>query len=82
MLLVFTTHGMLSGFDSLTRSRDRTDSDCLTNVDRVFKQDRFFCYPDADILPDVRPAAKQGSFAPEANPGAFHSDATESYKQT
>lgn len=54
----------------------------LNSLDAVFKQDRFFCYVDADILPDIRKAAEQGSFAPEANPGAFHSDATESYKQT
>jgi hypothetical protein len=51
-------------------------------LDQVFKQDRFFCYVDADILPDIRTAAKLGIFAPELNPGALHPDATESYKQT
>jgi hypothetical protein len=56
-------------------------ADWLTRLDFVFKQDRFFCYVDAGILPDVRTAAQQGSFAPEKNPGAFHPDATESYKQ-
>ena len=61
---------------------DAGGPDWLNELDSVFKQDRFFCYVDANILPDVRAAAKQGSFAPEANPGAFHSDATESYKQT
>jgi hypothetical protein len=61
---------------------DPGSADWLPRLDQVFKQDRFFCYVDADILPDIRKAAEQGSFAPEANPGAFHSDATESYKQT
>jgi hypothetical protein len=61
---------------------DPTAANWLTDLDGIFKQDRFFCYVDANILPDVQQAAKQGSFAPEGNPGAFHSDATESYKQT
>ncbi len=61
---------------------DPAAADWLDRLDFVFKQDRFFCYVDAGILPDVRAAAQQGSFAPEKNPGAFHPDATESYKQT
>jgi hypothetical protein len=63
-------------------SGDGGGADWLSRLDQVFKQDRFFCYVDADILPDLRTAAKQGSFAPEINPSAFHPDATESYKQT
>jgi hypothetical protein len=63
-------------------SGDAGAADWLARLDAVFKQDRFFCYVDADILPDVRKAAGQGSFAAEPNPGAFHADATESYKQT
>ena len=62
--------------------KSETDADWLTQLDDVFRQDRFFCYVDAAILPDIRLAAKQGSFAPEANPSSFHADATESYKQT
>ncbi|MDE3198195.1 MAG: hypothetical protein KGN84_17740 [Acidobacteriota bacterium] len=56
--------------------------DWLNRLDSVFKQDRFFCYVDSNIIPDVQDAARQGSFAAEQNPGIFHSDATESYKQT
>jgi hypothetical protein len=59
-----------------------TPDDWLNELDRVFKQDRFFCYVEASILPDLREAAKNGAFAPEQNPQAFHPDATESYKQT
>jgi hypothetical protein len=61
---------------------DAGDGGWLNRLDDVFKQDRFFCYVEAAILPDVRTAAAHGSFAPEANPSAFHPDATESYKQT
>jgi hypothetical protein len=61
---------------------DSNSPDWMGRLDQVFKQDRFFCYVDADILPDIRQAAQQGAFAPETNPGAFHPDATESYKQT
>lgn len=57
-------------------------ADWLNRLDQVFKQDRFFCYVDANIVADLREAAKIGSFAPEKNPGIFHPDATESYKQT
>jgi|SRR6185312_11549306 len=59
-----------------------TPDDWLKQMDGVFKQDRFFCYVDANILPDLREAAKKGAFAPEPNPQAFHPDATESFKQT
>lgn len=51
-------------------------------LDQVFKQDRFFCYVDESILPDIRKSAEAGIFAPELNPGLLHPDATESYKQT
>jgi hypothetical protein len=61
---------------------DPAAGDWLSRLDLVFKQDRFFCYVDDAIIEDLRNAAKQGSFAPEPNPGMFHSDATESYKQT
>jgi len=53
------------------------------SADGSFKQDRIFAYVDEALLPDVREANRQGSFAPENNPSSFHgSDATESYKQT
>jgi hypothetical protein len=61
---------------------DPNSIEWLEALDQVFMQDRFFCYVDANILPDVEKAAGQGAFAPEPNPGAFHGDATESYKQT
>jgi hypothetical protein len=61
---------------------DSTAGGWLAKLDEVFKQDRFFCYVDASILPDIRQAAKQGSFAQEANPSMFHPGSTESYKQT
>ncbi len=61
---------------------DPTSDEWLGELDHRFAQDRFFCYVDAAILPYVREAARNGSFAPEKNPGAFHGDATESYKQT
>jgi len=61
---------------------DFKDKSWVTNLDTVFKQDRFFCYVDQAILPDVRSAAGHG-FSPEADPQAWgHSGATESYKQT
>jgi hypothetical protein len=60
---------------------DPNSIEWLQALDQVFMQDRFFCYVDANILPDVQKAAGQGGFAPEPNPGAFHGDATESYKQ-
>ncbi len=61
---------------------DASSPEWLTQLDEVCKQDRFFCYVEADILLDIRAASRLGSFAPEPNPAAFHSDATESYKQT
>lgn len=61
---------------------DPASDQWLSDLDHRFAQDRFFCYVDAAILPYVREAAANGSFAPENNPGAFHGDATESYKQT
>lgn len=61
---------------------DVGSTDWLSHLDETFKPDRFFCYVDADILPDVRAASHLGSFASELNPGALHLGATESYKQT
>ena len=58
------------------------DMGWLPSLDGVFHQDRFFCYVDQAILPEVRQAAVQGAFAPEKNPGLLHPGATESYKQT
>ena len=58
------------------------DANWLANLDTIFKQDRFFCYVDQAILPDVRSAVGQG-FSQEPDPQAWgHSGATESYKQT
>lgn len=55
----------------------------LDRLDAVFKQDRFFCYVDEAILPEVREAAEHGSFEEEKNPSVWgHGGATESYKQT
>jgi hypothetical protein len=55
----------------------------LDRLDQVFQPDRFFCYVDEAILPDVRVAAAQGAFATEPDPQAWgHVGATESYKQT
>jgi hypothetical protein len=45
-------------------------------------QDRFFAYVDKALVDDVVEAGKRGMFAQEPNPGAFHSGATLSYKQT
>jgi hypothetical protein len=61
---------------------DAQDPAWLAGVDNVFHQDRFFCYVDQAILPDVR-AGKGHGFSQEADPQAWgHGDATESYKQT
>jgi len=57
--------------------------DWTKKFDDVMKVDRFFCYVDQAILPDVRSAAQMGAFSREANPQAVgHPGATESYKQT
>jgi len=61
---------------------DPNNPNWLTALDDVFHQDRFFCYVDQAILPDVR-AGKGHGFSQEADPQAWgHGDATESYKQT
>jgi len=62
---------------------DCNDLTWPVRLDTVFKQDRFFCYVAEEILPDVREAARYGSFAEEKDPSIWgHGDATESYKQT
>ena len=61
---------------------DFKDQNWLTGLQEVFHQDRFFCYVDQAILPDVRAAVGHG-FSQEPNPQAWgHKGATESYKQT
>jgi hypothetical protein len=61
---------------------DANNPSWLTAMDNVLHQDRFFCYVDQAILPDVR-AGKGHGFSQEADPQAWgHGDATESYKQT
>ena len=61
---------------------DAKDPAWLTSLDNVFHQDRFFCYVDQDILPDVRNGKGHG-FSQETDPQAWgHDGATESYKQT
>jgi hypothetical protein len=61
---------------------DFKDPNWVVNLDTTFKQDRFFCYVDQAILPDVRSAVGRG-FSQEADPQAWgHAGATESYKQT
>jgi hypothetical protein len=61
---------------------DSRDPNWLAALDTIFHQDRFFCYVDQAILPDVRSGKGQG-FSEEADPQAWgHGDATESYKQT
>lgn len=63
-------------------SGDPGDPKWLPALDDVFRQDRFFCYVDQAILPDVR-SGKGHGFSQEADPQAWgHGDATESYKQT
>ena len=49
--------------------------------DESLAQDRFFGYADKSLVDQVRRAAMEGEFAPEASPGLFHPDATSSYKQ-
>ena len=62
---------------------DAQDAAWIGQLDNVFKQDRFFCYVDENILPDVREAARNGAFSQEPNPDQWgHDGATESYKQT
>lgn len=61
---------------------DFKDPKWVAGLDTVFKQDRFFCYVDQAILPDVRSAVGHG-FSQEPDPQAWgHAGATESYKQT
>jgi hypothetical protein len=49
--------------------------------DDSLAQDRFFGYADKSLVDQVRRAALDGEFAPEPNPGLFHTDATSSFKQ-
>ena len=49
--------------------------------DTSMKQDRFFAYADKSLIDQVRLAAAQGEFAPEAGAAIFHPGATLSYKQ-
>jgi hypothetical protein len=44
-------------------------------------QDRFFAWCDPALIDQVKDAASVGLFAPELNPGLFHSGATSSWKQ-
>ena len=61
---------------------DFKDPNWLNALDQIFHQDRFFCYVDQAILPDVRAAVGHG-LSEEFDPQAWgHSGATESYKQT
>jgi hypothetical protein len=61
---------------------DFKDKAWLVNLDNIFKQDRFFCYVDEAILPDIRMAVGNG-VSEEPDPQAWgHTGATESYKQT
>ncbi|HZT34244.1 MAG TPA: carboxypeptidase-like regulatory domain-containing protein [Bryobacteraceae bacterium] len=49
--------------------------------DDTMQQDRFFAWADRNLVDQVRRAAEQGEFAPEADPAIFHTGATSSYKQ-
>ena len=49
--------------------------------DTSLAQDRFFAFADKILVDQVRQAAAQGEFAPEASPGLFHPGATSSFKQ-
>ena len=60
---------------------DSRNSGWVQQLDSIFRQDRFFCYVEEAILPDVRQGVLAKIFAPEPNPDNFHSGATESYKQ-
>jgi hypothetical protein len=61
---------------------DPKSANWFTDLDNVFKQDRFFCYVDQAIVADVRAAVGHG-FSEEPDPQAWgHGGATESYKET
>lgn len=49
--------------------------------DDSLAQDRFFAYCDAKLIDQVRTAAAQGEFAPEAAPWLYHPGSTASWKQ-
>ena len=49
--------------------------------DNTMAQDRFYGWADPALYDQVRMAAAQGTFAREAGFAAFHSGATDSYKQ-
>jgi hypothetical protein len=49
--------------------------------DNSLAQDRFFAFADKILVDQVRQAAAQREFAPEASPGLFHPGATSSFKQ-
>jgi hypothetical protein len=49
--------------------------------DKSMAQDRFYGWADPALYDEVRAAAAQGTFSREAGFGAFHSGATDSYKQ-
>lgn len=49
--------------------------------DTSLAQDRFFAFADKILVDQVRQAAAQGEFAPEASPGLLHPGATSSFKQ-
>ena len=61
---------------------DQKSPKWFSDLDNVFKQDRFFCYVDQAIVADVRAAVGHG-LSEEPDPQAWgHGGATESYKQT
>ncbi len=49
--------------------------------DKSPQQDRFWIWADRALIDDVKAGAKKGHFGRERNPGAFHPDATLSYKE-
>ncbi|MCX6627567.1 MAG: hypothetical protein NTW28_08060, partial [Candidatus Solibacter sp.] len=62
---------------------DPNTAEWIKQFDDVMKADRFFCYVDKALIPDVQAGAKLGAFSREPNPQKWgHIGATQSYKQT
>jgi len=74
---------LLTAMRAIALPSGKTPFDYLKAVDwdKSPQQDRFWIWADRALIGDVKAGAKKGHFGRERNPGAFHPDATLSYKE-